>query len=425
MKYWAILTVVLVSCVGVCADGRAAGGSLPGQACEDGWAEGWPRPLRQRLAEMGIEATVAGTSIYQQNVRGGLSTHRRAGRFSGSYDLELAADLQRILGIEGGSLFVHAEGLWSKSGGIDGPAVGSAFGVNGDAGARRSMDVTELWYEQTMQDGRFILRLGKMDLTGGFECRGCPVAFDTSMFANDETSQFLNAALVNNPTIPFPDYALGLAGFYRLQPNWYVAAGVVDAQNDAREAGFRTAFGGEDYFFYVLETGLTPELHSPEGPLQGAYRFGLWSDPQPKANSDRSGAERDDLGFYLSCDQVLARENADPQDTQGLGLFLRYGHADSRKNDITNFWSMGLQYQGLLHGRDEDVLGVGFAQGFFSDSASLTYPEDSERVVELYYNAAVNRLLSVSPSVQYIANPGGASGVKDTIVVGVRVQMLF
>jgi len=287
------------------------------------------------------------------------------------------------------------------------------------------MDVTELWYEQSMFDGTLLLRVGKMDLvTGGFECGGFPVAFDRSAFANDETSQFLNGALVNNPTIPFPVYALGISAFYNPIDWWYAAAGVLDAQNDARETGFRTTFHDEDYFFYVFETGLTPQLSSKKGPLQGAYRIGLWNDPQPKANSDSTKTYRDDLGFYISCDQMLAKENNDPEDNQGLGVFVRYGYANSKKNDITNFFSAGLQYQGLLGGRNDDVLGVGFAQGFFSNSAAMTYPEDYESVLEVYYGAQISPWLNIAPSIQYITNPGGGAA-SDAVLLGMRAQMTF
>lgn len=381
--------------------------------------------LGESFAENGIEVGLGVTSIYQQNIHGGLSTHRRAGRNSGSYDLELLADLHKLLGIEGGRLYVHTEGLWSKSGGIDGPSIGSAFGVNADAGTRRSADVTELWYEQSMLDGTFLLRVGKMDLTGGFECSGCPVAFDSSAFANDETRHFLNGALVNNPTIPFPDYALGVACFYNPVDWWYTSAGVVDAQNDARETGFKTTFHDEDYFFYVFETGVISQLESANGPLPGAYRVGLWNDPQPKGNSDAAKNYRDDIGFYLSCDQMLTKENADSENKQGLGAFFRYGYANSKKNDITNFWSLGFQYQGLIEGRHEDVLGAGFAQGIFSNSASATYTEDYESVMELYYSARVTPWASISPSVQYVTNPGGDKTAADAIVLGVRAQIMF
>lgn len=381
--------------------------------------------LDETLAQHGIVVEFNVTSIYQQNAGGGLSTHRRAGRNAGSYDLQLTADLQELLGIEGAEVFVHTEGWWSKSGGIDGPSVGSVFGVNADARPRRSADITELWYEQSMLDDTFLLRVGKMDLTGGFECSGCPVAFDTSAFANDETRQFLNMALVNNPTIPFPDYALGVAGYYNPVERWYLSAGAVDAQNDARETGLRTAFYGEDYFFYIFETGVTPVLPSTTGDLQGAYRVGLWNDPQPKGHADAVKSYRDDVGFYVSCDQMLTKENAALDDSQGLGMFFRYGYADDRKNDITNFWSVGLQYQGIVEGRDEDVLGAGFAQGFFSNAASTTFTQDYESVFELYYNVLVRPWVNVSPSIQYVTNPGGNRTVSDAVMVALRAQMMF
>ena len=381
--------------------------------------------LNDELADSGIELGLSATQIYQQNVRGGISTHRRAGRYSGSYDLELTADLEKLLGIEGGSLYMLTEGVWSKSAGIDAPSVGSAFGVNGGARSRRSMDVTELWYQHTMFDDSLRVRIGKIDLTGGFDCHGCPVAFDCSAYANDETTQFLNNALINNPTIPFPDYGLGVAVYYNPARFWYVSAAVADAQADIRETGFRTTFHDEDYFFYIFETGITPQLSSANGPLQGAYRAGLWYDPQPKAHSDTTKTYRDDVGFYLSCDQMLIKENTDLEDTQGLGAFLRYGYAGSKRNDIVNFWSVGFQYQGLLEGRHDDVLGVGFAQGFFSDKASLTYTDDYENALELYYSAALTPWLNISPSIQYITNPGGADGASDAVVFGVRMQMRF
>jgi porin len=380
------------------------------------------------LAESGIEVIFGLTSIYQQNIHGGLSTHRRAGRLSGSYDLEITSDIEKLLGFRGGTLFVHIEGGWPDTQGIDAASVGSVFSVNADAMGNRTMDVTELWYEQSLLDGTFLIRIGKMDLTAGFEHNNCPVAFDCSIFANDETSQFLNGALVNNPTIPFPDYALGVAGFYSPIEWWYISAGVVDAQNDARETGFRTTFHKEDYFFYVFETGLTPQLNSENGSLQGAYRIGLWNDPQPKTNSDGTKNYRDDVGFYISCGQMLCKEIPSPEDDQGLGVFFRYGYADSRKNDITNFWSAGFQYQGLIEGRDEDVLGLGFAHGIFSNSASTNYPEDYESALEIYYNAQVTPWLNISPSIQYITNPSNPANpakAGDAVVTAIRAQMSF
>lgn len=380
--------------------------------------------LNDKVADSGLEFNLSYTQLYQQNVHGGLSTHRRAGRVTGSYDLELSIDAQKLLGIEGGKFYILSEGGFSN--GIDAPSVGSYFGVNADASGNRSMDITELWYEQSMFDNKLKIRFGKLDLTGGFECRGCPVSFDGSSYANDETTQFLNSALGNNPTIPFPDNGLGAIVHYNPIEWWYFSAGIADAHADARETGFATTFSDDSHFFSIIETGVTPQLDSKNGPLQGAYRIGLWYDPQPKANTDLADAGesyRNDTGFYTSCDQMLFKENADAEDTQGLGTFFRYGYAPSKTNDMTHFWSGGFQYQGLFEGRDNDVLGVGFAHGTFSNKASATYTEDYESILEVYYDMEITPWCHISPDLQYVSNPGGVKGVSDAIILGVRVQI--
>lgn len=377
--------------------------------------------LGRELSKRGVSVNLGLTQIYQANLRGGMSTHRRSGRYGGSYDLELELDTEKLFRMPGGRIFLLSEGSWSD--GLDASSVGSIFGVNDDAGGDRSIDVTELWYEHAFLDGRLRFRLGKIDLTGGFDCRGCPVAFDGSAYANDETSQFLNGALVNNPSIPFPDNGLGLMAYLQPLKWWYVSAGVADAQADARETGFNTTFHGRSDFFSIFETGVVPRLPSPKGELPGAYRIGLWYDPQPKDRFDGRGSKRDDVGIYLSFDQMVLKEISDEEDEQGLGIFARYGAADSDVNEIKSFWSAGAQYQGLVPSRNDDVLGFGMAQGRLSESAGFT--ASHETALETYYNASITPWLNITPSVQYIFNPGGQNNMEDAVVAGVRLQMSF
>jgi len=278
--------------------------------------------LNDELEDKGIEVGLGMTNVYQANVKGGLSTHNRKGRYTSSYDLELSADLRKLLGFETGTLFLHLEGGWPDEEGIDGLSVGSAFGVNADAVGNDVIIVKQLYYEGPVFNDNLILMIGKIDFTGVFDC---------SAYADCECTQFLNAAFVDNPTIPFPQYSLGAVLRWNLTDSWYLTGGIADAQADGRETGFRTAFGDEDYFFYVLETGITRQLNSANGPMPGTYRIGMWNDPQPKANSDATKNYRDDAGFYLSCDQMLAKENSDPRDNQGLGAFFRFGYAPSKR----------------------------------------------------------------------------------------------
>jgi len=379
--------------------------------------------LNDKLADDGIEFGFNITNIYQHNVRGGISSGRKAGKVTGSYEMELSADLQKLLGVEGGTFFIMAEGSFSD--GVDVLFVGSSLGINDDAAGNRSMDVHELWYEQLFADNTIRLTVGKLDLPRSFEGYGYPVGFDGSAYANEENTQFFNSALVNNSAIPIPEKGLGISVFYQPDDSWYIAAAVADAEADVRETGFGTTFDGDSYFFYIFEAGITSQLDSPKGRLPGEYRAGLWYDPQPKAHSDATDTYRDDVGVYTSCDQMLYKENAHAEDSQGLGVFFRYGYADDKRNDITDFWSVGFQYQGLIEGRNDDVLALGFAKGVFSDKASTTYTDDYESAFELYYSAAVSPWFHISPNIQYVTNPGGDKTIDDAVVLGLRVRVIF
>ncbi len=253
--------------------------------------------------------------------------------------------------------------LWERETLTDG--FGELADELADQGIEVSTNVTEVWHEQALYDETLRLRLGKLDITGGFECRACAVSFDGSAFANDETAQFLTGSLVNNLTIPFPDKGLG------------------------------------------------------------AYRIGVWNDPRAKGYTSAPKETKNGMGFYLSCDQMLLKESANEDASQGLGGFFRYGSASGERNDVQSFWSAGLQYQDALFGRDDDVLALGTSQAIFSDLASGTYSADNETVIETYYSAQVTPSLTISPNQQHVRHPGGDQSIAGTYIAGVRAQMAF
>ena len=383
-----------------------------------GWAG-----ARPWLEDRGIEWNLSLTAVYQHNAHGGANT-RNAHQVSGSYDLELTLDLGAMGLWEGGTVYVLSGGSWLE-GISDSGDVGDYFGVNADAGGDRSLDVAELWLEQFFFDEKVRVRVGKIDLG---------VDFETNTYANDGTFQFMNNALGNSGNVPFPDVGLGLQVVVEPYDWFYAGAAIADAQADGREIGFRTAFHGEDDFFAVFAFGFLPEFKTAWGRLPGAYRFGLWYDPQRKEQffNDLGGRRRsvpsqtDDVGFYLSFDQLVFQEHPDEEgDPQGLGMFLRYSFAHDDVNEVEHFWSVGAQYQGLIPSRDDDILGSGVAQGNFSHDLRLTgiHPT-KETVLELYYNALVLPWLSISPDFQWILNPGGEDG-RNALVAGLRFQMAF
>ncbi|MEK7711089.1 MAG: carbohydrate porin [Planctomycetota bacterium] len=378
------------------------------------------------LEEKGVDVSLSLTTIYQQNVHGGVRT-RNAHRVSGSYDLELTFDLEKTTGWHGATAYIYGQGGWGD--GISELGyVGDMFSVNTDATGDRAIDVLEFWIEQSFLGDKLRVQVGKINLTNEFL---------TNAYANDETAQFLNYALVVPQQVPIPGDAWGHLGAQAvLSPtDWlYLSAGVADAQADYRETGLNTAFHGEDYFFGIFEFGLTPTLSTTRGNHSGNYRFGVWYDPQPKPkffdDSDEFAGpipyKRDDVGFYTSFDQLVFKENRDDDDKQGIGVFLRYGFAHAEVNELEHFWSAGAQYQGLLPTRDEDVIGFGVAQGIVSRFVDrIGEKPRRETVLELYYNVQVTPWLNVSPDLQIILDPGGRGDGSDAFVAGLRIQASF
>ncbi len=378
---------------------------------------------RSWLEGRGIDFGIAMTVVYQHNAHGGAQTHS-GHRITGSVDWELSLNSESLGLWQGGTFFTAAESSWND--GIGGDRVGNLFGVNTDAAGDRAILVAELWYEHVFWEGKARFRAGKLDVG---------VDFDTNAFANDETAQFLNPALVNTGNIPMPD--LGLGAQLILEPlDWlYVGIVAADAQADGRETGLRTTFHDEDHFFGALEIGFLPVWKTAGGDLPGGYRFGMWYDPQPKDKyfNDIGGRrtivpqKRDDVGFYFNMDQMLIKENPeDDVDSQGLGMFARYGFAHDEVSEIEHFWSIGAQYLGLIPTRDDDVLAFGVAQGILSNRMELQGDTPhQETVLELYYSMPITPWLVLTPDLQWILDPGGMDDGRDSFVAGLRAQISF
>jgi porin len=157
------------------------------------------------------------------------------------------------------------------------------------------------------------------------------------------------------------------------------------------------------------ETGVTPKWKSAKGPMPGNVRFGVWYDPTPKTKYEDTGTaevQSGDVGYYIGADQLVWKESA-TKDTQGLGMFARYGHAHADRNRISDYWSVGASYKGLIPERDRDVTGLAVSQSILSDryADERNSRADRETAYELYYAYEATPWCIISPHFQVITNP--------------------
>jgi carbohydrate-selective porin OprB len=283
------------------------------------------------------------------------------------------------------TLFVDLEAIAGP--GPDG-RLGSLSRVNADAetlgGQDEKLTAREVWLGLRFINDRLDLFVGKLDTTN---------YFDRNVFANDETSQFLNAALVNNPMLKQP-------------PN---GPGGVVRWDAGRDLGFSLGAHAPNDLGKDLAGGPYVigeiDFHSARL-IDGNYR--LWARTSTLPTDHR----RQTWAAGVSLDQRL---------TPQFGVFARAGFSRTEGVSRTSYAaSTGLQWTGPLWDRPRDRLGVGY-------SFQREVPGD-EHLVEAYYNLFLTERLSVIGNLEcLVSGPNQVTGKRnhDVFIPGVRAVVGF
>jgi porin len=94
----------------------------------------------------------------------------------------------------------------------------------------------------------------------------------------------------------------------------------------------------------------------------------------------------------------------------------------SSVNTMPYFVGAGLSYQGLIPSRDNDIASAGVIYGTFSRHVPQT---TAETVIEVNYQVTLSRWLSITPDIQYVNRPSGSSAIKNALVLGTQVAIVF
>ncbi|MDX1563413.1 MAG: hypothetical protein R3305_10830, partial [Gammaproteobacteria bacterium] len=183
--------------------------------------------------------------------------------------------------------------------------------VNADAGTaldpdrRGRVQLSELNYQLALTDGASVT-LGYLDPSG---------YLDRSRITNDENVQFLGVSFVNNPTIEFPDYTMGVvyqrpARGKQPQINAVVTSsnGLADNPNLSYAQLLELSSGNKGVFAAIGTAWLNE---------RGLVRIGAWINTRPHTTLDETSNDSDNYGVYA----VLGREWGN------LGANLRLGMA--------------------------------------------------------------------------------------------------
>jgi len=374
--------------------------------------------VRKRPQDSAVELSFTYVADYFQNLHGGLNTNQ-SDQYRGLAILEATLDTEQFGLWEDGTFYLslinnHGTDITERH-------VGDLQAVN-NADAPNDTRLYEVWYEHNLYDGALRIRLGKMDANADFA-------------GPEYGAEFVHSSAGFSPTIPFPtwpDPALGIVASLEPSEAFYLRGGVYDANGAGTRSGFETAFHSPEEVVALVEMGFSTTLDLfGQTNLPGTYRIGgfyhsgRWE--QFPATNDKDGkmdVETGNAGVYVVIDQLFDKEDPDNEENeQGLGAYFQFGWAPSDRNEISQHYGWGLQYVGLVDGRDEDI--AGFAMHHVSLSGRVQSLEGrfSETAFEAFYKFQVSASLSIKPDLQYVINPGGDG--RDALLAGVRVEFSF
>jgi CHASE3 domain sensor protein len=196
------------------------------------------------------------------NTRGGLTTNN-ATRYTGRFDMVLAADLDAKCMVPGGRLFFHFQSLYGE--GITDNIVGAhqrISNMDGNPGAGFNFSqLTQYWWEKEVVEGLFTVRLGK-------------ILADSEFAIATRGGDFINTSLGWTHTIPvlpaYPNSSAAVIGFLQLNDNLELKAGVWDGAPDGGNWGFSGT--GDVFTIGQLTTNYTVGCND----LPADMHLGVW-----------------------------------------------------------------------------------------------------------------------------------------------------
>lgn len=416
--------------------------------------------LRSWLDRYGVSLGVQETGEYLRNLSGGA---HRGGAYDGTTQLDLSVDTQKAIGLPGGTLHasalqIHGTSLSQRNLNL----LQNASGLEANAGTR----LWELWYRQSLLDGKADLKLGQQSL-------------DQEFMTSEHGATFMNATFgwPGLPSADMPDggpaYPLSSLGArLRVSPSnaWTVLAGVFDGspagpgEGDPQQRNAHgTTFSLHGGALFIAEAQFTvnqeSDKHSSQqtGELPGSYKVGLWYNTQhfsdlrndstggSLANSTSNGVARQhagNYGFYAIADQMVWRQNANS--ARSLSVFAELMAAPGDRNLIDMGINAGVTLSAPFNGRDADVVGlaVGYsrigshARGLDRDTQHHTpaYPERTgETILEATYQYQIAPWWQLQGDLQYAIRPSGgipdpnhpASRIGNEAIVGIKSTIVF
>ena len=400
------------------------------------------RGVRSKLSDLGIDVSLTGVDEAVLNLSGGL---RRNAQEAGQVALQAKFDLQKSLGLEGGSFYVTLVDRWGRDAATD-AGIPALQLLNEVFGRGNIVRLEELAWHQKLFDDRIEITAGR--LAFGDEFFSYPCDFINLTFCPGQAGNVVGNYIFNWPVSQWAAVGklnFGSEGFFQ--------AGVYDSNPDYLSTKPNPALWPafpDDSQGVILpaEVAWTPKF----GGLAGSYQFGGWWNSDAAANVATSingepilvsglpgipGHGR--YGFSTVLQQQLTHDPAIADPKNGLHAFFLATYADRRTSMLDYQIFGGLVQYGLGSWRPKDGFGIAVGTTHVNPNVANAeilanalgvgpgFVQRNEYAMEAWYGWQATPWLNWKLDAQYVILPGGYTNPKDrnALVVGVRTTVDF
>jgi porin len=358
----------------------------------------------------GITTSVDLPIDYFSNIGGGIN-------YEDSYMLNailaMCIDLESFFGLNGTSVYISILGIEGE------PFLentGAIQGISNIAGITHWKPY-EAWVEQNLFNNDLSILIGLYDLNTEFDTRESSIIFINPSFGIG--FDFSQSGL-NGPSI-FPYTSLAIRIKARLSDSMEIIGAMFDGVPGSleHESSFRVNLSQEEGSLIATELIYS----SPND--QTRLSIGCWYYTSRFETLLHASRENGNFGIYLNAEKLIySEEGISPKD---VTLFGRIGLAHNSFNPSDYSILGGINYSGLIPGRDKDIFGVAFTSIHLSSEFKTirTLNSNFETIFELTYSIQISDWLRLQPDLQYILNPVLAPRADYAFVAGIRTEISF
>ena len=355
----------------------------------------------------GINLSVDLKNDFLQNISGGVNAKSA---YIGLFNSTLTVDLDRVLDWKGANMLISAIG---NAGNNFCDEVGAEQGID-NIEAFDTWKIYEFWIEQKLFNKTAFIKLGLYDLNSEFDTR-----HTSSIFINPSQGIGPDYSLTgkNGPSI-FPTTSLAFRIKYLNNSGYYFQTAVLDGVpgNPNNPAGTHFILNKNDGFLLSAETGYVNNVYNfSKGYIKVSFGYWYYTSKFKKLLvTDISGNpvyQKGNYGIYLSAESLGGLWSESDNSGEGLAAFIRLGLANKNINKVDVYFGSGINYTGLIPGRDKDVFGAAVAVTHNSSKYITQMKRENvevrkyESIIELTYLFHFSDWLNLQPGFQYVFNP--------------------